>query len=187
MKVLLKQNVSKLGKIGEVVEVKAGYARNYLLPQGIATEPTLGNLRAIEARKQAYLEELAKEHAELEAKAEHVQRKEITISARANEEGHLYGSIGPAQLAAVLAAENVFVDVENIVLDEPIRQLDKYDVLVRFAEDITATIHVWVVPHHEEGDEVDDDAPPAETDDDATSPDLPAGRAGDRASEDESD
>lgn len=168
MKVLLKQNVSKLGKIGEVVEVKAGYARNYLLPQGIATEPTVGNLRAIEARKQAYLEQLAKEHAELEAKAELIRRKEITITARANEEGHLYGSIGPAQLVAELAAENIFVDAANIVLDEPIRQLDKYDVTVRFGEDITATIHVWVVPHHEdgdEGDEGDDDAQPSDTDD----------------------
>ncbi len=161
MKVLLRRNVSKLGNIGDVVEVKSGYARNYLLPQSLAMAPTKGNLKVIEEEKQAYLEQLARERAELEAKAQVIDGKEVTISARANEEGHLYGSVGPAQIVAALAADGMFVDPHDIVLDTPIRQLDKYEVQVRFSEDVAATVGVWIVPTHEEGEEAQD-APPAE-------------------------
>jgi large subunit ribosomal protein L9 len=153
MKVLLRRNVPDLGIIGELVEVKSGYARNYLLPQGKAVQPTKANVRAVELEKAKYLEQLAQEKAEVEARAAVVDGKEITISARANEEGHLYGSVGPAQIVAALAEQNLFVEAENVALDEPIRQLDKYDVPLRFGQDVTATIHVWIVPIHEEGDE----------------------------------
>ncbi|GAF74876.1 unnamed protein product, partial [marine sediment metagenome] len=151
MKVLLRRNVSNLGTIGEVVDVKGGYARNYLLPQRLAVEPTKANVKTVEADKQRYLEELARERQALELRAESIRGKEITITARANEEGHLYGSIGPAQIVAAMAETGVFLESSHIVLDEPIRKLDKYDVTVRLAEGITATIHVWVVPHHDEG------------------------------------
>lgn len=160
MKVLLRRNVPHLGKIGDVVEVKPGYARNYLVPHRLAVEPTQGNLKAIEAEKLAYLQQLAHERAEVEAKAAIIQGREITIVARANEEGHLYGSIGPAQVSAVLAEGGAFIDAQFIKLDEPIQQLDKYDVKVDFGEEISATIHVWVVPIYE-GDE-DQDAPPSD-------------------------
>ncbi|MCE5278563.1 MAG: 50S ribosomal protein L9 [Planctomycetaceae bacterium] len=161
MKLLLKKNVSNLGTIGEVVDVKTGYARNFLVPRGLAVEPTAANLKAVEADKQRYLEELAKQRQEFEAKAKLVQGKEITISARANEEGHLYGSIGPAQIAEALAAEKAFVDAENIVMAEPIRQLDKYDVTIKFPHDVSATIHVWVVPIRDE-ETPETTPPPAE-------------------------
>lgn len=154
MKVLLRKNISKLGKIGELVEVKSGYARNYLLPQGLAVEPTKMNLRTIEIEKEKYMAELAARKGEFEAQAAVCQGKEVTIHARANEEGHLYGSIGPAQIAAAMAEQGVIIDVENIVLDTPIRQVDKYDVTVSFTDEIKATIFVWIVPIHEEGDEV---------------------------------
>jgi len=149
MKVLLRHNVKKLGQIGDLVDVKPGYARNYLLPQGLAISPTETNLKIVEAEKKRHLEELAKMREELEAKAAVVKGKEITISARANEEGHLYGSIGPAQIEAALAAENIFIDAKYIELDHPIRQLDKYDVQIRFSPDIASTIHVWVLPSHD--------------------------------------
>ena len=153
MKVLLRRNVAKLGLIGEVVDVKPGYARNYLIPQRLAVAPTEGNLKAIEAEKEAYLAQVAQERAAMVARAEAIAGKEVTLSARANEEGHLYGSVGPVQIAAALAAEGVFIEAEQIVLDEPIRRLDKYDLAVRFQEDVTATIHVWIVPIREETDD----------------------------------
>lgn len=154
MKVLLRRNVWKLGKIGEVVEVKGGYARNYLVPQGLAVKPTVSNVKAIEDEKQAYLEGLAKDKAQLEAKAELIQGKEITITALANEDGRLYGSVGPAQIAAVLAEEGLFVESEYIELPEPIQRLDKYDLKVRFSEEVSATIHLWVLPiRHDDDDE----------------------------------
>jgi len=180
MKVLLKTNVSKLGKIGDVVDVKDGYARNYLLPHRLAIEPTEANLKAIEVEKQRYLEELARRRDELETKAALIRGKEITISARANQEGHLYGSVGPAQIAAALAAENVFVDAKYIALDEPIRTLDKYDVQVSFSEDVHATIHVWVVPAHEADGDADLVEPSAKKDltDDQQADDEGAAAAG---------
>ena len=150
MKLLLKRNIDGLGAMGDVVEVKEGYARNYLLPQQLAVEPTDANVKSTEAEKQRFLEQAGKDREAQEARAATIRGKEITISARANEEGQLYGSIGPAQVAEALAAENLFVEPEYIVLDEPIRRLDKYDVTVRFASDIVAEIHVWVVPLHED-------------------------------------
>jgi large subunit ribosomal protein L9 len=149
MKVLLRKNVEKLGNIGDLVEVKPGYARNYLVPHGLAVHPTEANIKAVEAERQRRLEELARQRADLEARAESLQGKEITISSRANVEGHLYGSVGPAQIVAALAEEGIFIEQENVILDSLIRQLDKYDVTVRFSEDVSATIHVWIVPVHE--------------------------------------
>jgi len=134
MKVLLRRNVRKLGQIGEVVEVRDGYARNYLLPCGLALQPTEANLKAIEAERQAYLAELAAQRAALEQRAKLLEGKEFTINARANEEG---------------TQEGFVIDPENIVLDEPIRRLDKYEVPVEFAPEVTTTIVVWVVPPRE--------------------------------------
>lgn len=153
MKVLLRRNVPKLGKIGELVEVRDGYARNFLLPHRLAVEPTAGNLKRVEAEKAAYLAEMAARKAEFQARADALKDKEITIAARANEEGHLYGSVGPAQIVAALAGENIFLEELNIEMDSAIRQLDKYDVKVVFSDEVQTTIHVWVVPIREEGEE----------------------------------
>jgi large subunit ribosomal protein L9 len=171
MKVLLRRNVSNLGKIGEVVEVKPGYARNYLLPQRLGVAPTKANLKVVEAEKQKYLQEVAREREALELRAVAIRDKEVTITARANEEGLLYGSIGPAQIVAALAEGGVFLEPSHIVLDAAIRRVDKYDVLVRLAEDITATVHVWIVPLREAGAEAAGETP-------AGSAEAPAASAG---------
>jgi len=165
MKVLLRRNVTNLGKIGEVVEVKPGFARNYLLPERLAVEPTKGNLKAVEAEKQKYLEQIARERADLQVKAAALEGKEISIAARANVEGHLYGSIGPAQIVAALAEQNIFVEAQHILLENAIRQVEKYDVRIRFAEDILSTIHVQVTAIHEEGDDQAAQAPKADDED----------------------
>jgi large subunit ribosomal protein L9 len=181
MKLLLRKNVGKLGRIGDIVNVTDGYARNYLVPTGLAIQPTEANIRAVEAQKAAYLAELARQKAELQAAADAIQGKEITISARANEEGHLYGSVGPAQICEALAMERIFLEPENIALEEPIRQLDKYDVVVRFGEDVTATIHVWVVPVREAGEDV----PPPPGGEEAPPGEAPAEAAGEAPAEGE--
>lgn len=168
MKVLLRRNIAQLGEIGEVVEVRPGYARNYLLPQGLAAVPTEGNIKAIEAEKQAYLAQLAQERAALEARAKILQGKEFTIFARANVEGHLYGSVGPAQIASAVTKEGIILEPQNILLDEPIHKLDKYEVTVAFGQDVRCGISVWVVP-------------PREGDEDESAP----GEMGDAADEDE--
>jgi len=146
MKVLLRQTIANLGQIGDVVEVRPGYARNYLIPKGLAVKPTQANIKAIEAARAAYLKKLSEERAALELRAKEIDGKEITITARANEEGHLYGSVGQAQIAAALTDNGLPVDANNIILDEPITKLDRYEVPIRLAQDITATIKVWVIP-----------------------------------------
>lgn len=151
MKLLLRRKVSKLGTIGDLVEVKDGYARNYLLPQGLAIAPTEQNIKQVESEKARYLEELAKQRAELQVRADAVNGKEITIASRANEEGQLYGSVGPAQIAAALTEGGWAINPDEVILAEPIRKLDKYDVSLDFDEDITATVGVWVVPLREDG------------------------------------
>lgn len=144
MKVLLHENVWKLGQIGQVVEVKPGYARNYLLPRGLASEPTPANIKAVEAAKEKYLLQLAKQRDELQAKANLIDGKEIRLTARANEDGHLYGSVGPAQIAALLAQENCFVEEKYILIGEPIRQLGYHKVVIDFGEKVIAKIQVAV-------------------------------------------
>ncbi len=159
MKILLRANVPNLGQIGEVVNVKDGYARNYLVPQGLGIEPTTGNLKRVEAEKAVYLAELAKKKAEIEARAKLVDGKEVTIAALANPEGHLYGSVGPAQIVEALARENLNIEEENVVLPEAIRTLDKYQVALKFAQDVKATINVWVVPAAGSGEPAPAEAP----------------------------
>lgn len=160
VKVLLQANVPNVGIIGDVVQVKAGYARNYLIPQGLAVEPTPGNLKRIEAEKQAYLERVAKEKAEVQARARGIDGKEITIAARANPEGNLYGSVGPAQIVEALAKESIHVEERNVRIGQPIRRLDKHEITLDLGHEVTATIQVWVVPIHEPGQE--GEAQPAE-------------------------
>ena len=146
MKLLLKKNVYRLGQIGDVVEVKDGYARNYLLPSRLTVEPTEANLKSIEIEKQKYLEELAKLQKEFAAKAALVDGKELSIEAKANDDGHLYGSIGPAQIVELLGQQGAMVDVEHIVLDQPIRTLDTFTINVVFCPGVEAKVTLTVTP-----------------------------------------
>ena len=144
MKILLRENIAKLGIIGDIVEVKPGYARNYLLPYGKAVEPTAANIKAVEVAKQRYLEELAKIREELTVRANAANGKELVITARANEEGHLYGSVGPAQISAALGEQKVLVDANEVNLPEAFRELGQYTVELLFADDIKAEVKVTI-------------------------------------------
>jgi|YNPNPStandDraft_1061719.scaffolds.fasta_scaffold87508_2 large subunit ribosomal protein L9 len=145
MRVLLLKDIPKLGYLGDVVEVRDGYARNYLLPQRLATYPTEENLRAIEeARKQAAAERARR----LQAFQELVRRLEgvqVTIEATANPEGTLYGSVGRKEIAEALQRRGFEVLPEHVDLDTPIRTLDNRPVRLRFTEELTAEVKVWVV------------------------------------------
>ena len=145
MRLLLLQDVRKLGHLGDVVEVKAGYAGNYLLPQRLATEPTEENIKAIEDRRRAATAERAmrlKEYSELVAQLKDVS---VTIEAVANPEGTLYGSVTEKDIAAALQTQGFPVRPEQVILDGHIRTLDTRTVKLEFADEITAEIKVWVV------------------------------------------
>ncbi|MBT3279672.1 MAG: 50S ribosomal protein L9 [Phycisphaerales bacterium] len=146
MKVLLKQNVYKLGIIGDIVDVKSGYARNYLLPQHLAIAPTAENVQEVEAAKAAYLAQVAEERKSLEARLSTIEGKEATIVARANDDGNLFGSVTATMISDAFEEEGVVIKPEEIILAEPIRQVDRYDVRVVFGEDLEATVVVWVAP-----------------------------------------
>jgi large subunit ribosomal protein L9 len=146
MKVLLRRNVPKLGGVGDVVLVRPGYARNYLLPYGLAIEPTEANIKGLESEKQARLVAEAQTRKELEALAAKIKAIELTIPARANEQGHLFGAVHAKEIVAALTEEGYIVQEHAVELAEPIRQLDRYDVPIRLAEDLAVNIVVWVVP-----------------------------------------
>ncbi len=145
MKVLLLKDVPKLGYLGDVVDVKPGYARNYLLPYHIATWPTEENIQAIAEEKKRAAEERARRLAEFKRIAEQVNEQSVTIEANANEDGTLYGSVGAKEIAEALQAAGHPVLPEHIRLDHPIRELDNRTVELEFAEGVTATVKVWVV------------------------------------------
>lgn len=145
MQLLLLEDVRKLGHIGDVVEVSAGYARNYLLPQRLATEPTEENMKAIEERRKVATAARARKLKEFTDLVQKMAEASVTIEAAANPEGTLYGSVGPKDIAAALQAQGFPVLPEQVVLDTPIRTLDNRVVTLEFAEEISAQVKVWVV------------------------------------------
>ena len=145
MRLLLLKDIRKLGNLGDIVEVKAGYARNYLIPQRMATDPTEENIKAIEqAKKHAAAERAArlKVFTDLAEKMTDVQ---VTIEAAANPEGTLYGSVGRKEIADALHALGFAVRPEHIELEPPIRTLDNRTVTVRFTDELSTDVKVWVV------------------------------------------
>jgi large subunit ribosomal protein L9 len=158
-KLLLRRDVPKLGHIGDVVEVNEGYARNYLVPHHLAVEPTPANLKAIEEDKKRAAAHRLELRRSLEVKLEKLTGIEVTIAAAANEEGHLYGSVGPREIAAALRDEGHEIEASHVRLHDPIRQLDSVLVPVSLAEDLTTEVKVWVVRERasEHLDETDED------------------------------
>lgn len=145
MKLLLRRDIPRLGLVGEVVDVSAGYARNYLIPNRLAVEPTDANMKEIEEdRKRAEAERKARRQA-MEHAAARLSNVEVMIHAAANVEGHLYGSVGPREIAAALRDEGHDVETANVELHESIRQLGSRTVSVVFADEIRAEVKVWVV------------------------------------------
>ena len=145
MELLLKQNVEHLGRTGDVVDVKPGYARNYLLPRGLAVLVTKSNMAEVErARAQALAEEEARLAGlkDLGAKLADVS---VTIEGKANEEGHLFGSVNAAQVAAALREKDIPVDEKMVRLENPLKEIGVYDVSVHLHADVEAAIKVWVV------------------------------------------
>jgi large subunit ribosomal protein L9 len=150
MKVLLCEDVKKLGWLGDVVEVSEGYARNYLLPQRLAKVATEGNIRSIAEEKAKRAEQRLQERRRLEKAAQAVNGAEAVVAAKANEQGVLFGSVSESMIAANLRAQSFEVADEIVKLPEHIKQLGTHEVTLRFADDVTATVRVVVVPEQVE-------------------------------------
>ncbi len=146
MQLVLIEDVQHLGKQGELVEVKPGYGRNYLLPRGLATVPTEHNLRLLERYKERVQQAREAKIADLRVLAEQIQRTNVTIEANATEEGHLYGSVGPQEVATGLRARNLLVEPEMVHIETPIKELGLYAVKLNLGYDISAEVKVLVKP-----------------------------------------
>lgn len=146
MKVILKNDVKDLGRIGEVVNVKDGFARNYLVPQGLAVEANTKNVKEFEHEKKKIQELARKVKAGASGLAERISAVKITIKAKAGEEDKLFGSVTSMDIAEALKAEGIEVDKKKIQLDEPIKRLGEYTVAVKLHSEISAQLNVQVVP-----------------------------------------
>ncbi len=147
MQLLLTEDVAHLGRQGDLVEVKGGYGRNYLLPQGLATVPTQHNLKLLDLHKKRVSQAREAKLADLKVMSEQIARvPQLTIEANANEEGHLYGSVGEPDISRVLKGKNLKVEPDMVKLEGMIKQCGLYEVDLNLGYDITAKVKVMVVP-----------------------------------------
>jgi large subunit ribosomal protein L9 len=146
VELLLIQTVDHVGAQGEVVEVKRGYAMNYLLPQGLATIATDHHKRMVEKHKSRLQEIQNARMAGLRELASELSRQSITIEANANDEGHLYGSVGASEIVAALKRNEITVTADQVRLKGPLKELGLYTVNIHLGHDIEGELKVWVVP-----------------------------------------
>ena len=144
MEVILSKDVPVLGKIGEVVKVKDGYARNYLIPKKLAYMATPANLKRIEQQEKKRRAQFEQEKQEAEAMAEKLAKVSCTISAEVNDLDKLYGAITEADIAKALEVEGHTVDKKNIIIEKPIEELGIFEIGVKLHSEVTAKIRIWV-------------------------------------------
>ena len=146
MKMILIETIDRLGKIGDVVTVKEGYARNYLIPNKKARPATPENMKILDVMKKKQAQAEAKKLEEAKALAEKISSLSVTISAKSGEDDKLYGAITSDAIANSLAAEGCGnIDKKDIILDEPIKKLGAYQVTVKILPEVKASLRVWVV------------------------------------------
>ena len=156
MKVLLCEDIKKLGWLGDVVEVTVGYARNYLLPQGLAKVATKDSIKAIAEEKAKRAEQRIQDSSRLETAAQSVEGAEAVVAAKANEQGHLFGSVTERQIAANLREQGFEVADEIVQLPEHIKEVGTHSVTLKFAENLSVNVNVVVVPEQESTPETDE-------------------------------
>jgi large subunit ribosomal protein L9 len=145
MKVILRQHVETLGKAGDLVKVADGYAKNFLIPKGLATEANTKNIKAFEHEKQRILRQAEKVRQEAEAVAAKLNGVTCSIARRVGEQEKLFGSVNTTDIGNALAAQGLEIDRKNILLDEPIKTLGEFPVRIKLAGGLSAEIKVMVV------------------------------------------
>jgi len=145
MKVILTESVDRLGDAGQVVDVKDGYARNYLLPRKLALAASRGNMAVYEevSRQREAQQSRARREAEAQSKA--LEKASCTVSVAVGEEDRIFGAVTTQQIADLLKEQGFDVDRRNIHIEEPIRALGVYDIPIRLHAEVEATVKVWVV------------------------------------------
>lgn len=145
MKVILRQDFEPLGKIGDVVDVKDGYARNYLIPKKIVYPATSGSLRAIEEEKKRLQAKLQRERKSAELLMVELEKVSVTIPVEVGEEDRIHGTVTTQMIADALLEKGYEIDKRKIELDEQIKTLGIYNAKIKLHPEVTATVKVWVV------------------------------------------
>ncbi|MDB5297393.1 MAG: ribosomal protein L9p [Phycisphaerales bacterium] len=146
VKLLLKESIRNVGRVGDVVEVSAGYARNYLVPHDLAVQPTPNNVKKVEEKKKE-IEKIERERREQQAALiGRLAGVEVMLERRANEQGHLYGAVSATEVAKGLQAQGFNIEPEDVNLPGKLDRIDTYQVVIRFAEDLQGEVKVWVNP-----------------------------------------
>ena len=146
MKVILIAEMPSLGTLGSVVEVAAGYGRNYLIPQGKALEATKSNLVRFEQQRSRIMQQYAKEKDTAQALADRLGEITLTITQRVGESERLYGSVTNVHIAEALAQKGVEIDRKKIDMPEPIKSLGSHEAIIKLHSDVKAIIKIEVVP-----------------------------------------
>ena len=149
MRLILRRRVERLGNVGDVVEVKDGYARNYLLPYGLAYPYSEENIKRVEKERKRMAERYQSHLAKMGELKEALETTSCTVSVRATEDGKLFGSVTAAMIAEELNKRGLPVEEGMIHLEAPIKELGVYEVLVHLAEEIEARLRLWVVEREE--------------------------------------
>jgi large subunit ribosomal protein L9 len=147
MKIILRQDVDKLGSIGETLTVKDGYARNFLIPRQLAYAATPGALKRLEIERRAYEKKMMKAKESAEITASKLSELQISIPMQVGEEGKLFGSVTPLMIAHELEIRGFTVDRRNIIIEEPIKSLGVFDVKVKLHSEVIPSMKVWVISH----------------------------------------
>jgi len=145
MKVILLKDAKKLGQEGDIVEVKDGYARNYLIPQGLAFVATEGSSKRIEEIKRVKVKVEEKRKQDFLKVKEKIEKISLTVTAEAKDDEELYGAINEAQILKLLHSEGIVLEKDSLALDEPINKLGVYNLKVNVYSGVEATLRVWVV------------------------------------------
>lgn len=145
LELILRSDVPGLGSAGEVVKVRPGYGRNYLIPRGLALAATRGNIAQLDHQKRLIAADQARVLAEHRAMAEKLKGVSVSIARKKGGEGKLFGSVSTKDIAEALANQNIALDRKLIKLDEPLKAIGTYEVEVRFSGDITETLRVNVI------------------------------------------
>ncbi|MCL2742757.1 MAG: 50S ribosomal protein L9 [Planctomycetaceae bacterium] len=146
VELLLIQTIDPLGKQGDIVEVKPGYANNYLIPQGLAAIASDHHKRMVEKHKAKLAAIQKKRLASLQSLAEEIRSKHVSISANASEDGHLYGSVGPEEIVKALRNEGIVLTADQVRLAGSIKETALYTVKIYLGHGIESELKVWVVP-----------------------------------------
>jgi large subunit ribosomal protein L9 len=149
VKLLLNESIKNVGKVGDVVEVSPGYARNCLLPKGLAVEPTPANMKRIEARRKEIERQERERRDQQESLIKQLVGVEVTLERKANEQGHLFGSVTATDISKALQGQGFNINPDDVYLPGKLDRIEKYLVKIHLAENLESDLKVWVAPDAE--------------------------------------